>query len=122
MCGQLLDWRDPTTGRTFVRSVDRRPYAGTGPAPDGAIAPDLAIEWDPETAPPDAHPTMSGDHQPDGAILVWGPGVQHGQIAGAHLTGVAPLLLETLGVPVPSWMAAPVVVGGLNGPQGATAR
>jgi predicted AlkP superfamily phosphohydrolase/phosphomutase len=98
----LLEWRVATTGLQRVRAVHRHPDAGADLV-DG-IAPDLLIDWDPAAAPAGANPDMTGDHAPEGTLIVAGPGIRPGRLADCALTDVAPIVLGALGVRMPASM------------------
>jgi hypothetical protein len=59
---------------------------------------------------------MTGDHAPDGALLVAGDSVAPGRIPPASLVDVAPLALTALGVATPPWMDGRVPQGTLSMP------
>jgi predicted AlkP superfamily phosphohydrolase/phosphomutase len=50
----------------------------------------------------DSSAPYSGNHDLDGLLCVWGPGVKAGsEIDGAHIMDVAPTVLAVMGLPVP---------------------
>jgi arylsulfatase A-like enzyme len=47
----------------------------------------------------------SGMHRDDGLVMMMGPNVRPGhQLEGAHITDLAPTILNTMGVPIPNDM------------------
>jgi predicted AlkP superfamily phosphohydrolase/phosphomutase len=106
LCGQLsealLAWREPETGRAYIKAVHRQPHH-LQPA-DGIILPDLLLEWDEAVPAQPLHPLINGDHTPDGAWIIAGAGVKSQRLPDHSLTDVAPLALQLLGLPIPAWM------------------
>src|SRR5207249_5311639 len=94
----LLDWRDEHSGRAYISAVRHRPYLE---APPDCLPPDLGLEWNPAAAPLGLHPLISGDHEPEGTLIVAGMGVQPQHLAGRSLIDVAPLVLRALGLMPP---------------------
>ena len=111
---------DLRTGQPVVRAVRRREEVYYGP--EVSRAPDLVIEWNYEITVsgyrcplPDGaeaiidrgadvieRRNISGDHRPEGILLLAGSGVRPGQVlSGAQLADVAPTLLHLLELPVP---------------------
>ena len=98
----LLDWRDGTTGQKHINAVHLWPYTqGRG---HGHLAPDLLLEWNTSAAQQGLHPLLSGDHDPEGALIVAGPGICPGPLQSNSLIDVAPLALRGLGIAVPESM------------------
>ncbi|NCC32631.1 MAG: hypothetical protein EOM24_11520, partial [Chloroflexia bacterium] len=102
LCKQLAvalrAWCDEQ-GRPYINAVHTRPYADA--AADDYLPPDLLLEWNPAAAQPNLHPLVSGDHDPEGALIVAGPGVHPQRLADCSLLDIAPLALYGLGVPIP---------------------
>jgi predicted AlkP superfamily phosphohydrolase/phosphomutase len=105
----LLDWRDERTGLNRITAVHRRPY-GQAQAPD-CVPPDLLLEWNSDAAPQGLHPLVTGDHGPDGTLIVAGGGVRPQLLEACSLLDVAPIALHALGVPAPSAMEGRVPAG-----------
>jgi predicted AlkP superfamily phosphohydrolase/phosphomutase len=108
---RLLAMRDPE-GNRVIRAVRRREELYDGPHVDGAA--DLLIaEHDDsvwfyysEGAVPSVvfEPSgwASGNHEPDGLFLAWGPDIRTGEaIAEANIADVMPTILALMGVPIP---------------------
>jgi predicted AlkP superfamily phosphohydrolase/phosphomutase len=117
----LAGWRDPD-GRPVVARVWRREELYQGPyvhrAPDlvlelalvGGYTPSCLRSDGPGPAlrrlPPAEHGGgkgwgMNGSHRPDGVLVLAGPGVRPGPLAGAGIVDVLPTLLALAGMPVP---------------------
>jgi predicted AlkP superfamily phosphohydrolase/phosphomutase len=104
----LLAVRDPRTGERVVRAVWTREEIFGGPAID--VAPDLTLELtdgglvsilasDQAIV---ARPEPTGTHRPEGIFVGCGPQLAQGARTGElSILDVAPLILHTLGVPVP---------------------
>jgi len=103
----LLAWRDER-GRPYVRAVQRRPYPDP---PPGCLPPDLLLEWNRAAAPPGLHPLISGDHEPEGALIVAGAGVRPQRLKGCSLVDIAPLALHGLGLAPPAEMEGSLPAG-----------
>ncbi len=98
----LLAWRDPTSDAPYVLSVERIGDVEQSDAP--YLSPDLRLVWNEECVAPDLHPLITGDHAPEGTLIIAGPGVAPGRVDGAHLTDIAPLVLRGMGIPIPEFM------------------
>ena len=112
---EAVSYIDPATGLSPVARVSRREAIFSGPhigkAPDlvmveapnyyiGAGDPTKALE--PVT---DLHSTSySAYHRPNGIVIVSGPNIRKGELAGASLLDVTPTLLHLMGQPVPQAM------------------
>lgn len=128
LINQLTACRDPRTGTPVVKRVCRREEVYHGPYLDEA--PDLHIFWNDEAlvtgyrytdaaghtvtvgTPTDVveRRNVTGDHRPEGIVLLTGPQVQPGQqIIGAHIADIAPTLLYLMDQPVPSDMEGRVL-------------
>ncbi len=92
----LLDWRDEASGVPYLTKVERNPAATEMIA--GHLLPDLLLTWNPAVIAPNLHPLITGDHTPDGAILVAGAGVKPGVQLTASLCDIGPIALYALGV------------------------
>jgi predicted AlkP superfamily phosphohydrolase/phosphomutase len=120
---RLCAVRDLHTGLPVVNGVYRREEVYYGP--EVQRSPDLIIDWNYEvivsgyrSTLPDGREVVidrpadvverrniSGDHRPEGILILAGPGVRCGQtISGAQIGDVAPTLLYLLGLPVPEMM------------------
>jgi predicted AlkP superfamily phosphohydrolase/phosphomutase len=107
----LLSFTDPDTHQPVVERVVTREEAFDGPL--GGVAPDLTLaltgsasvsilpsghvlSWRDETA---------GQHHPVGIFAAAGPGIRPGQTLGElSILDIAPLVLHSLGLPVPEQM------------------
>jgi predicted AlkP superfamily phosphohydrolase/phosphomutase len=119
--------QDPETGQRIVRRVWRREELYHGSLLDQA--PDLAIEWadygywgrgryDIWAAPvfedrrtmDYSELSLTGTHQPDGILIISGPGVRDGaEIDGARIVDLMPTVLGILGLPAPAYMDGDVL-------------
>ena len=107
---RLLTLRDPE-GNVVIRGVKRREDLYTGP--NVGLAADLLIaEHDDsvwfyysEGDVPDEvfEPSgwASGNHEPDGLFLAWGPDIAAGTREGTSINDITPTLLALLDVPIP---------------------
>jgi predicted AlkP superfamily phosphohydrolase/phosphomutase len=118
---ELLTYTDPATGKRVVSHAWTRDEAFDGPLLDRA--PDITLElYDgglfsilASEAPfqPRAEPT--GTHRPEGVFLARGPGLRHGaRLSQLSILDVAPLLLYSLGLPIPESMEGRVPVEALE--------
>jgi predicted AlkP superfamily phosphohydrolase/phosphomutase len=110
----LAGWRDPSSGRPKLRAVRCREEAYPGRL--SALAPDITLVYDAAAAPPPA--TLPGnrsgfdaDHQPEGLVILAGPGVAAGRVLhGARLADLAPTVLWLLGLETPGDLDGRVLV------------
>jgi len=105
---ELLALKDPLSGEPVVSRVWKREEAFAGPYLE--LAPDLTLELqdgglvsilasDTAVSP---RPEPSGTHRPEGIFVAHGPGIRQGvQLPALSILDVAPLVLYSLGVPVP---------------------
>jgi arylsulfatase A-like enzyme len=56
----------------------------------------------------------SGDHEPDGIVLLHGPHIAHTVLQDAAIVDIAPTLLHLMGEPVRSGMDGKVLQGALR--------
>jgi predicted AlkP superfamily phosphohydrolase/phosphomutase len=105
----LLAWRDDRSGQPRIDSVHIRPYASA--LDMGSLAPDLLLEWNPDAAAPGLHPLISGDHHPDGTLIVAGQDIRSQHLQESALVDVAPLVLHALGLSAPRSMDGRVPPG-----------
>jgi predicted AlkP superfamily phosphohydrolase/phosphomutase len=111
---RLLDCTDAATGEAAVETVLRREEAYQGPYV--AEAPELTIQWnrrmpvdrlasplaDAGDFPVEQFRAISGDHRPEGILLMAGPGIAPGHaIEGASIMDLFPTILGLLQVPIP---------------------
>jgi predicted AlkP superfamily phosphohydrolase/phosphomutase len=109
------DFRDPRTGRYLIGEVLRREDIYNGPFLDRA--PDLILRpQDPSDIffgladfghrnTVDTVYRYSGMHRDYGMLIMNGPGIRQGsEIEGAAIHDIAPTVLHTMGLPVPSDM------------------
>jgi predicted AlkP superfamily phosphohydrolase/phosphomutase len=108
---RLLAVRDPE-GKRIITAVERRDALYAGPEVEGAA--DLLIATHDDSVwfyysegdvPSDVFEKSgwaSGNHEPDGLFLGWGPDFQAGaRIADANIVDILPTLFATMGVPIP---------------------
>lgn len=106
---KLLELRHPVTGKSVVAEVWSREEIFPGPHQD--LGPDLtlvladgglvSILRSDEVVKP--RPQIVGTHRPEGIFIAKGPGIRTGVvIPELSLLDVAPTLLYSLGVPIPS--------------------
>jgi predicted AlkP superfamily phosphohydrolase/phosphomutase len=100
--------RNPATGRPLVLDVLTRDEAF--PGPNGDLAPDLFLVLADGAALSIVRsdtlwrrrPHPSGNHQWDGVFLASGPAIRESEeLGGLSIVDVAPLVLYSLGVPIP---------------------
>jgi predicted AlkP superfamily phosphohydrolase/phosphomutase len=93
----LLAWRDEHSDLPYIQAVHRQPYTTAS----DCLSPDLRLEWNPAAAPLGLHPLISGDHEPEGVLIVAGAGVGPQRLDTCSLIDIAPLALHYLGLPAP---------------------
>src|SRR5947209_4983386 len=114
--------RDPQTGELIVLEAYRREELYSGERLE--TAPDLILvtrdEYKGGTSvdelisevPLDVISKLSGVHRMDGIILAQGPHIRHNaRIEGAGIIDVAPTVMYTLGIPIPSDMDGKPLAG-----------
>ncbi len=106
---ELLSWQDERSGVLRVRAVHRRPYISV--RDEDVLPPDLFLEWNPDAVSSQYHPLISGDHAPQGTIIVAGAGIQPRNLPPCSLIDVAPIVLQALGVPISKTMEGRVPSG-----------
>lgn len=118
LAAKLLDWHNEHNGLPRVNAVHRQPYGQaqvtgclrpalrghSGAALRECLPPDLLLEWNYEAAPQGLHLLVTGDHAPEGTLIVAGAGVRPQLLPPCSLVDIAPLALHTLGLPVPANM------------------
>lgn len=109
----LLNWRDEQSGAAYITQVERTPMPHA--TVNGNLAPDLSLTWNPAVITPHLHPLITGDHTPDGTIIVAGKGVQPNVALAASLCDVAPIALHGLGLSPTTAMAGCVPAGLFEG-------
>jgi predicted AlkP superfamily phosphohydrolase/phosphomutase len=116
--------RNPLTGRPLVRDVLTRHEAFPGPY--GELAPDLFLVLEDGVAmsiarAPDTwrrRPHVSGNHDWLGVLVARGPGVRRGaEVSEVSIVDVAPLVLYSLGVPIPDDLDGRLPAGLFEGGQ-----
>ncbi|MEN9786138.1 MAG: hypothetical protein RLZZ299_1402 [Pseudomonadota bacterium] len=127
---RLLEMRDPAGARVIHR-VARREALYDGPCVN--LAADLLIaghddsvwfyysegEVPSEVFEPSGF--ASGNHEPDGIFLGWGPDFAPGRrVEGAGICDVFPTILATMGVPIPDDIDGNVLHDALRGPAPVT--
>jgi predicted AlkP superfamily phosphohydrolase/phosphomutase len=116
------EFRDPRTGRKLIGQVLRREEIYTGPylehAPDLILKPIEPTDIFFGLADFGHRRTVakvyrySGMHRDEGMLIMSGPGVRPGGwIEGASIPDIAPTVLHTMGLPIPSSMDGRVVGG-----------
>jgi len=109
------DFPDPRTGRKLIGQVLRREEIYNGPhverAPDLILRPKEPSDIFFGLADFGHRATVStvyrysGMHRDDGMLIMNGPGIQQGgQVEGAVIYDIAPTILHSMGLPVPSDM------------------
>jgi predicted AlkP superfamily phosphohydrolase/phosphomutase len=105
---KLLAFRNPRTGQRVVKKVMPREEAFPGPA--SHQAPDLTLVLEDygflsvlnADAAVKPRPEPAGTHRPQGIFLAGGPGIAEGRVlAPLSIIDIAPILLHSLGLPVP---------------------
>ncbi|MFB3881425.1 MAG: alkaline phosphatase family protein [Armatimonadota bacterium] len=111
----LLEATDAATGEPAVEAVLRREEAYHGPYV--TEAPELTIQWnrripvgqlapslgDIGDFPIEQYRAISGDHRPEGIVLMAGPGIVPGRaIEGASIMDLFPTILGLMGVGIPA--------------------
>lgn len=104
---ELLSWRDEKSGLPLINTVQRQPYDSIGD--ESILPPDLLLEWNPDAVSIQHHPLITGDHAPDGMIIVHGPGIQNRELAPSSLLDVAPVVLQVLGIPIPDFVDGKII-------------
>jgi predicted AlkP superfamily phosphohydrolase/phosphomutase len=123
---ELVECRDPVSGRQIVDRVFHRDELYTGPFVEKA--PDLLIRWKEDeeihgiasadgamdsAVPEESGPlvpgedpnVISGDHRLNGVLLMAGKPIRRGvQLSQARLIDLAPTILHLLKLPIPSAM------------------
>jgi hypothetical protein len=105
----LLAWHDEQNGQPYITTVHHRPYGSAHVS--GCLPPDLSLEWNPAAARSGLHPLISGDHHPDGTLILAGAGVRAQRLPACSLTDVAPMVWCALGLPIPEYMDGRVPPG-----------
>lgn len=109
LVGELEALRDPSGGEPVVASVWRREQIFAGPYLE--LAPDLTLELQDggflsilaSESPVASRPEPRGTHRPDGIFVAGGPAFHHGaQLPVLSILDVAPLILWSLGLPIPA--------------------
>ena len=119
---EVRNLRDPQTGELIVLEAYRREELYKGERLE--TAPDLILvtrdEYKGGTSvdelisevPLDVISKLSGVHRMDGIILAQGPHIRHNaRIEGAGIIDVAPTVMYTLGIPIPSDMDGKPLAG-----------
>jgi predicted AlkP superfamily phosphohydrolase/phosphomutase len=107
----LLDWRDERSGQSYISAVHQRPDMIV---PPNCLPPDLLLKWNPAAARPGLHPLISGDHEPEGTLIVVGKDVCPQQLTGRSLIDIAPLALCGLGLTPPAHIQGQAPAGLFN--------
>jgi predicted AlkP superfamily phosphohydrolase/phosphomutase len=95
-------YRGPERGRAPDLLLEL--HDGLARTPSGYRGPSLRVLADGELDG-ERGAAMNGEHRPEGVLLAAGPGVAAGtELHGAWLGDLAPTLLCSLGVAIPSWM------------------
>lgn len=115
LIAELLGFTDPGTGEPVVAHVWRREEVFNGPYMD--LAPDLTLELRDgglvsilaADVPYKSRREPAGTHRPDGIFIARGPGLRQGaSLDRLSILDVAPLLLYSLGLPIPANMEGQV--------------
>jgi predicted AlkP superfamily phosphohydrolase/phosphomutase len=94
----LLAWRDEHSGLAYINAVHCHPYDQAREF--DCLPPDLSLEWNTEAALQGLHPLISGDHAPEGTLIVASTGVRPQRLSDCSLVDIAPLALYALGLSV----------------------
>jgi predicted AlkP superfamily phosphohydrolase/phosphomutase len=106
---QLLDFRDPATGEQIVTEIRTREEAF--PSPCTEKAPDLLLTLSDQSFVSVANEepivlqrsSINGTHRPEGILIANGPMIRSGDVGEQYsILDIAPTLLYSLGLPVPS--------------------
>ncbi|MDQ6659967.1 MAG: hypothetical protein M3Z24_03250, partial [Chloroflexota bacterium] len=119
---EVRNVRDPKTGDLIVLEAYRREEIYSGERLE--TAPDIILVTKDEykggtsiddlvsDVPLDVISKLSGVHRMDGIVLAQGPHVRHhAQIEGAGIIDIAPTVMYTLGMPIPSDMDGKPLAG-----------
>jgi predicted AlkP superfamily phosphohydrolase/phosphomutase len=120
LCGRIMEglksFVDADTGRPLVKDIFRADRVFNGEKLDWL--PDIIVLWNDEPASshrtitsarygtfpwpaPDQNPEgRSGNHKPQGMLLVAGEGLKSGNIVDAHILDLAPTILAMLDQPI----------------------
>lgn len=107
LTAELLELKDPQTGASVVSRAWTREEAFAGPFME--LAPDLTLVLNDgglisilasDTAYK-VRPQPSGTHRPDGIFIAAGPGIRQGALTQLSILDVAPVVLNSLGLPIP---------------------
>jgi predicted AlkP superfamily phosphohydrolase/phosphomutase len=118
---ELLGFVDLAVGEPVVAHVWTREEIFDGPCT--SLAPDLTLELVDgglvsilaSDAPFKPRPEPTGTHRPEGILIARGPGLRQGvQLAPLSILDVAPLLLYSLGLPIPADLEGRVPVEALE--------
>ena len=117
LIGDLYQVTDPETGERVVGRVWKREEIFAGPHME--LAPDLTLELTDgglisilsSDAPVVCRSEVAGTHRPEGVFIARGPGiVTDTTINPLSLLDVAPMVLHSLGLPIPAEFAGKVPV------------
>ena len=137
LISDLLDLKDPETGKPVIQGVLKREEAFPGQALEQA--PDLTliladhgfVSVRNRMPPVVTRPVPMGTHHPDGIFIMTGPGVRPAKGVHLQIVDTAAIAAHSMGLPVPSdlegkvpadlyepdWLAAhPVVIGAATVP------
>jgi predicted AlkP superfamily phosphohydrolase/phosphomutase len=124
----LVDCTDEATGEPAVEAVLRREEAYRGPYVEEA--PELTIRWnrrvpvsalapsvpDESDFPVEQFRAISGDHRPEGILLMAGPGIDAGRaIEGASIMDLFPTILGLMGAGIPPGLDGQPLEAALSG-------
>jgi predicted AlkP superfamily phosphohydrolase/phosphomutase len=105
---------NPRTGKKIARKVFLTDYVF--PGPERNRLPDLMICWEDDEAIDEAQldemgmlrgnlpDARTGNHNPHGFALFYGPGVRGGQASEGHILDIAPTTLSYFGLQPPTYM------------------
>ncbi len=109
LIAKLRELRDPENGQPVVKDIllKEKHFAGPG----GRLAPDLTlvlvdhgfVNTSPGARIVERKPQVKGTHYPDGVFLAHGAGIRKGaNVPTLAMVDVAPTILHSLGLPIPS--------------------
>jgi len=119
---QLLAVIDPLTGRCPVAAVHRREELFLGPyedrAPDLVVVPAAGYTFftrtpiRPDSLFESANSGSTGTHLTDGMAVIYGAGAAYASsFKECHIVALAPMVLQWVGVSVPSGVLVPLMTG-----------
>jgi predicted AlkP superfamily phosphohydrolase/phosphomutase len=109
---ELSELKDPESGAAVIEAVYRKEEIYEGECV--SLLPDIVFSMSPGYLPRDdtsaseilqpipSRGYVEGRHRPDGIFLAIGPDICEREISGARIVDVAPTILYSMGLPIPS--------------------